>query len=118
MGWPGSALDNAVIEAWQSTLAFEPRPVENFAAEAAARAKVAAWIDHYSRRQRHSALGMMFPASYETALAPGRRPERCGRGRPPLDPASVIVGLEVDGLEAGAGVPVVPAAVAGTAHRT
>jgi len=44
MGRPGSALDNAVIEAWHSTIEFELRRVEHFATKAAARAKVAAWI--------------------------------------------------------------------------
>jgi putative transposase len=72
MGRPGSALDNAVIEAWHSTLEFELRRVEYFAAKAAARAKVAAWIDDYNRHRRHSALGMMSPADYEKALAAGK----------------------------------------------
>jgi putative transposase len=69
MGRPGSALDNAVIEAWHSTLEFELRRLEHFATKAAARAKVAAWIDDYNRRRRHSALRMMSPIEYEQALA-------------------------------------------------
>jgi transposase InsO family protein len=68
MGRPGSALDNAVIEAWHSTLEFELRSVETFATRAAARAKVAAWIEDYNRHRRHSALGMMSPVDYEQAL--------------------------------------------------
>jgi putative transposase len=36
MGRPGSALDNAVIESWHSTLEFELRSVEQFATKAAA----------------------------------------------------------------------------------
>ncbi len=36
MGRPGSALDNAVIESWHSTLEFELRSVEHFATKAAA----------------------------------------------------------------------------------
>ena len=71
MGRPGSALDNAVIEAWHSTLEFELRRLEHFATKAAARAKVAAWIDHYNRQRRHSALHMMSPVDYELALAAG-----------------------------------------------
>jgi putative transposase len=71
MGRPGSALDNAVIEAWHSTLEFELRRLEHFATRAAARAGVAAWIDDYNRRRRHSALHMMSPIEYEQALAAG-----------------------------------------------
>ncbi len=37
MGRPGSALDNAVIESWHSTLEFELRRIEHFATRAAAR---------------------------------------------------------------------------------
>ncbi len=69
MGRPGSALDNAVIESWHSTLEFELRRAEHFATRAAARAKVAAWIDDYNRHRRHSALNMMSPVDYEQALA-------------------------------------------------
>ena len=71
MGRPGSALDNAVIEAWHSTLEFELRSRETFATRAAARARVAAWIDDYNRHRRHSALRMMSPVAYEQALAAG-----------------------------------------------
>ena len=67
MGRPGSALDNAVIEAWHSTLEFELRSVEHFATKAAARARVPAWIEDYNQNRRHSALGMMSPAGYEQA---------------------------------------------------
>jgi hypothetical protein len=45
MGRVGSALDNAVIESWHSTLEFELRALERFATKAQARASVAAWID-------------------------------------------------------------------------
>ena len=68
MGRPGSALDNAVIESWHSTLEFELRSVEHFTTKAAARARVSEWIEDYNTRRRHSALGMMSPASYEQAL--------------------------------------------------
>ena len=71
MGRPGSALDNAVIEAWHSTLEFELRRMEHFATKAAARAKVAAWIEDYNITRRHSALGMRSPVAYEQALAAG-----------------------------------------------
>jgi putative transposase len=69
MGRPGSALDNAVIESWHSTLEFEFRSVEHFATKTAARAKVAAWIEDYNHHRRHSACQMMSPVDYEKALA-------------------------------------------------
>jgi putative transposase len=68
MGRPGSALDNAVIESWHSTLEFELRAVEHFTTRAAARTRVSAWIQDYNTRRRHSALGMMTPVRYEQAL--------------------------------------------------
>jgi putative transposase len=71
MGRPGSALDNAVIESWHSTLEFELRSVEHFATRAAARAKVAAWIEDYNTHRRHSACQMMSPVNYERALTTG-----------------------------------------------
>jgi Integrase core domain len=75
MGRPGSALDNAVIESWHSTLEFELRRLEHFTAKAQARARVAAWIEDYNRQRRHSSLRMMSPVDYEQALQAGRRPE-------------------------------------------
>ncbi|MGD9529866.1 MAG: integrase core domain-containing protein [Dehalococcoidia bacterium] len=64
-GRVGSALDNAVIESWHSTLEFELRGVEQFPTKPAARAAVAAFIDDHNRDRRHSALGMTSPISYE-----------------------------------------------------
>jgi len=72
MGRPGSALDNAVIESWHSTLEWELRRVEHFATRAQARAKVAAWIEDYNTTRRHSSLGMRSPLAYEQALADGK----------------------------------------------
>jgi putative transposase len=69
MGRPGSALDNAVIESWHSTLEFELRRIEHFATKAAARAGVAAWIEDYNHHRRHSSLGRVSPVDYERALA-------------------------------------------------
>jgi putative transposase len=68
MGRVGSALDNAVIESWHSTLEFELRGLERFATKAAARARVAAWIDEYNRDRKHSSVGMRSPIDYEHAL--------------------------------------------------
>ena len=74
MGRPGSALDNAVIESWHSTLEFELRSVEHFDTRAEARARVSAWIQEYNRDRRHSALGMMSPVSYEQAQQDTKAP--------------------------------------------
>jgi putative transposase len=73
MGRPGSALDNAVIESWHSTLEFELRRVEHYATRAAARAGVAAWIEDYNHHRRHSSLGRVSPVDYERSLA-GKEP--------------------------------------------
>ena len=72
MGRPGSALDNAVIESWHSTLEWELRREQHFPTRAAARAAVAAWIEDYNTVRRHSALGMRSPVAYEHALAAGQ----------------------------------------------
>jgi transposase InsO family protein len=69
MGRPGSALDNAVIESWHSTLEFELRQVEHFATRAQARARVPAWIEEYNTVRRHSSIGMMSPVAFELAQA-------------------------------------------------
>ena len=69
MGRPGSALDNAVIESWHSTLEWELRSLRKFATRAEARAAVAAWIEDYNHERRHSALGMRSPVDYERSLA-------------------------------------------------
>jgi putative transposase len=68
MGRPGSALDNAVIESWHSTLEWELRSRETFATRDQARAAVAAWIEDYNHVRRHSALGMKSPVAWEQAL--------------------------------------------------
>jgi putative transposase len=74
MGRPGSALDNAAIEAWHSTLEFELRSLEQFVTRAQARTRVSAWIDEYNRERRHSALGMLSPVNYELAQAGAKSP--------------------------------------------
>jgi putative transposase len=68
MGRAGSALDNAVIESWHSTVEFELRQLEHFATNAHARVRVAAWIEEYNHDRRHSSLGMLAPIDYEHAL--------------------------------------------------
>ena len=72
MGRPGSALDNAVIESFHSTLEFELRSLEDFATRAAARTRAAAWIDEYNTIRRHSAIGMISPAAWEASQDGGQ----------------------------------------------
>ena len=67
MGRPGSALDNAVIEAWHSTLELELRSCEHFATRTQARARVAAWAEEYSTARRHPACAMMPPVAWGLA---------------------------------------------------
>jgi hypothetical protein len=81
MGRPGSALDNAAIEAWHSTLEFELRSREHFATKAAGRAQVAAWIDEYNRNRRHSALGMVSPIDDDSGHPPDLETRRHDHNR-------------------------------------
>src|SRR5262249_57097175 len=64
MGRPGSALDNPVIAAWHSTLEFELRRIEHFATKAAARARVAAWVDDQNQHRRHSPTRRGLPTDF------------------------------------------------------
>jgi transposase InsO family protein len=77
MGRAGSALDNAVIESWHSTVEFELRQLERFSTTAQARTRVAAWIEEYNHDRRHSSLGMLSPVAYELHLGhqPGHKPQ-------------------------------------------
>ena len=68
MGRVGSALDNAAIESWHSTLEFELRRRRCFASKTEARAAVAAWIENYNLNRRHSACQMLAPVAYEQLL--------------------------------------------------
>jgi putative transposase len=77
MGRAGSALDNAVIESWHSTVEFELRQLEHFATKDQARRRVATWIEEYNHHRRHSSLGMLSPVAYELQLLhpPGGEPK-------------------------------------------
>ena len=77
MGRPGSALDNAAIEAFHFTLTFELLDLETFDTRAQARRRVAAWIEEYNRGRRHSAVAMRAPVRDE--LERGRRSRRAHR---------------------------------------
>jgi putative transposase len=98
MGRPGSALDNAAIESWHSTLTFELLDLEHFRTRAQARHRIAAWIDEYNRDRKHSALGMRSPLAFELTqpvpaaaslppTSPASRPSPSGDLRPALTPA-------------------------------
>jgi putative transposase len=65
MGRTGSALDNAVAEAFNSTLEFELLAHNHFSTRAQARASVAAWIEEYNTTRLHSTAGMLPPVVYE-----------------------------------------------------
>ena len=72
MGRPGSALDNAVIESWHSTVEFELRRVEHFATRAAARARVAAWIEDYNHHRGGTRPGHDVPGGLGAAAGAGK----------------------------------------------
>ena len=76
MGRVGSALDNAVIESWHSTVEFELRQLEHFTTKTQARVRVAAWIEEYNHDRRHSSLGMRSPIAYELALNASEQEEQ------------------------------------------
>ena len=74
MGRTGSALDNAVAEAFHSTLEFELLSRRRFATRAEARRAVVAWLEEYNTVRLHSTNGLISPVDYEH-----------GRRRPGVD---------------------------------
>lgn len=69
MGRVGSALDNAASESWNSTLEHELLSRNTFETKDQARRAVAAFIDRYNTRRRHSSCEMLAPVAYEALLA-------------------------------------------------
>jgi transposase InsO family protein len=69
MGRVGSALDNAAAESWNSTLEHELLSRCRFTTKHEARQAVAAFIDNYNHRRRHSSCEMLTPVAYEAVLA-------------------------------------------------
>lgn len=69
MGRVGSALDNAAAESFNSTLEWEVLSRQHFATKDQARREIAAYIDRYNNRRRHSTCEMMSPVAYEQVLA-------------------------------------------------
>jgi hypothetical protein len=69
MGRTGSALDNAVAEAFHSTLEFELRSRTRFPSKADARREIMEWLEEYNTLRLHFTNGMLSPLEYEN----GRR---------------------------------------------
>jgi transposase InsO family protein len=67
-------LDNAAAESFNSTLEWELLSRRHFDTKAQARREVAAFIDAYNHRRRHSSCEMKPPVVYEQILA-----DRAGR---------------------------------------
>jgi putative transposase len=65
MGRVGSCFDNAAAESWFSTLEHELLSRQTFAARAEARHAIAAFIERYNTRRRHSTCGGKSPIAYE-----------------------------------------------------
>jgi transposase InsO family protein len=80
MGRVGSALDNAAAESFNSTLEWELLSRRCFATKDQARREVAAFIDAYNHRRRHSSAEMMAPAAYEHVLAERARTDQRSSG--------------------------------------
>lgn len=68
MGRPGSALDNAVAESFNSTLEFELFADARLGTRAQARTAVAGFIDEYNTSRPHSTVGGLPPAVYEAKV--------------------------------------------------
>ena len=93
MGRVGSALDNAAAESFNSTLEFELLSRRRFATKEQARREVAAFIDRYNNRRRHSSAEMKPPVAYEQILAArnlsngrtGTKPRESSASQLPVD---------------------------------
>ncbi len=69
----GSALDNAVAEAFNSTIKVEFIHRNQFATRDQARTQISTWItEFYNPRRRHSACNGMSPDDYEKFMAEAR----------------------------------------------
>lgn len=75
MGRTGSALDNAVSEAFHSTIKVEYVYRNTFATRAEATEKISAWLDgFYNLKRRHSANNGLSPVDFEEYMAEIRKP--------------------------------------------
>ncbi len=86
MGRCGSALDNAACESVMATFKTELVHRRSLRTRDQARERVFRWIEGwYNPRRRHSSLGYLSPADYETLHAQqgGEDDPRTGAQRPP-----------------------------------
>jgi transposase InsO family protein len=67
VGRTGVCWDNAVAEAFWSTLKRELVHRHRFATQAQARRAIFAWINWYNTRRLHSSLGYLSPTQWETS---------------------------------------------------
>jgi hypothetical protein len=120
MGRVGSALDNAVIESWHTTLEFELRQLEHFTTRARTRRRLAIWIEEYNHDRRHSSLGMRSPITYELALSAELAspqavlgPQAAGRSMSGIVPSQehdlVLTGVKASPDPGSGRVPMAPA---------
>ena len=73
----GSALDNAVAEAFNSTIKVEYIHRHRFGTREQARTRISNWITgFYNTRRRHSACNGMSPDDYESFIAEARGCQR------------------------------------------
>jgi putative transposase len=69
MGRVGSCFDNAVAEAWFSTLEWELLRHRRFETRDQAAREISRWTyEFYNGRRRHSTIGMSSPVRYEQSL--------------------------------------------------
>ena len=81
MGRVGSALDNAAAESFNSTLEWELLARRHFATKDQA-PRIAAFIDRYNHRRRHSTCEMLPPVAYEQVLADRTADRTAEQARP------------------------------------
>lgn len=74
MGAPGSAYDNALVEAFFASLETELIDRSRWPTREVALADVLAWIDFYNDTRLHSALRYLTPAEYERRYRPVPEP--------------------------------------------
>ena len=76
MGSVGSALDNAMAESFFASLQTELLDRKTWRSRDELRTAIFYWIEvTYNRRRRHSTLGMLTPAEFETQYAHRQVPE-------------------------------------------
>jgi transposase InsO family protein len=81
MGKPGSCPGQRGHRVLALDFGVELRRIEHSTTRAAARAKIAAWIEAYNTTRRHSAVGMK-------SRSPSSKPWRLERRRSDYEPAS------------------------------